>query len=863
MKKLSSPILAIVFLLVTVSSLFVFVQADSVEPEKPYEVFQNFEDMSTQEDLEGFFTRLSFDEDSSATLSLSEDGGFEGSKAAQIVFDDLAYYSDIGDQEDVTNQYTATGEGLSFWLKTEQPTRFKLRILENWAGYDGEEISVEAGEHFVQIPWTSVKSGDTSLTTDPENKLMRVRLEFLNDGDSGFLENTVLIDEIGYYSTPEPEPSETEPPEPAEPEQPYGIYQNFEGMSSQEDLDAFMMVDIDEDSEVTLGLSEDGGFEGSKAAKIEYNQIGDWLNFLDENYQAQHFTASGEGFSFWIKTDNEIRVRLYIFDDWLDMFGEYITLSPGEHFVQVPWSTIKGTRTVEDGDGNPIIDEETGEEETEEVALNQGSDNTIMMIKIQVFREGNEKVPGTLYLDEIGYVNYEPPAPTTKPTLPEGESVVLFNATRGSSPWPCIQGDPVYCNVFKVEDDPRFDFYFKFSLLEDFSQGGMFIYNNLDGVGTMAAADISYGYEKGYVRFWVKASAAKSFSVYFSAEGEVPSAKTTVTVDEANVWQEVRIPLATFTFTNPMKAEKVFNFCVAGNDVDGEAFAAGDTLKIAGIKVYSQEPEDIEVEDGYDKDPEDIALKYPIGTDDDSEVIWYTDPSSPFDLSGGAGEVTVEDASDLDGFDQVFKWVLGEEFKTAYRGLYLYGDAVDVINYLDTAYLSFYVKSSKAGRIMLALNDDAYNYGQRHIVYVDKANEWVEVRVPIAKLVSFQDAEYISSIFISDAYRPYSWSYENYDGEIINTGEGYLEVGDTLYLSPFSIKAGAEVIDGGNDDDDDDNDNDNENEDKDKTPIGDDGTKTPPTGVNSSLPFAAIPFSTLLISIAAYKKSKTKKYSCQ
>jgi hypothetical protein len=606
-------------------------------------------------------------------------------------------------------------------------------------------------------------------------------------------------------------------------------------MNTQEDLDNFMMAAIDEDSQMTLTLSEDGGYQNSKAAKIEYNKIASWMNFLDENYQAQHYIAAGDGFSFWIKTSNEIRIRLYVFDDWADMKSDYITLTPGEHFVQFPWSDFEGV----DGDGN-------------EVTLKLGEDNTIQMIKIEV--GGGISTPGTIYVDEIGYVNYEMPTEPEKPPLPDDESVVLFCATRGASPWPNIQGDPAFCNIFRVEDDPRFNFYFKFSLLEDFSRGGMFIYNNLTGEGNLEPADISYAYEKGYVRFWVKASAAKSFGVYFSAEGEVPSARTTVTVNEPNVWQEVRIPMSTFPFNNIRHAEKVYHFCISGKDVEGDAFGAGDVIKIAGIKVYSQDPEEIEVEDGLDNDPEDISLLYPVGTEDDSDILWFTDPSAAFDLSGGAGDVTVEDESVLEGFDKVFKWVLGEEFKTAYRGLYLYGDSADISDYINTGYLRFYVKASRVGKIMLALNDDAYNYGPRHIVEIDRANEWIEVRIPLSRFIGFQDIEYIGAIFISDVYKPYSWSFgDNYEGEVINSGEGYLQVGDTLYFSPFIIKAGAGLVD-----DDDDTNDDDTNDDYDDE---ENGTKTPPTGEKSPLPLALVPFGISLIAGIPYKKIRRR--SCQ
>jgi hypothetical protein len=780
--------------------------------------------MESQEDLEGFMG-CSIDGDSEATLSLSEDGGYQNSKAAKIEYNEIAWWMNFLDKNYEAPHYIAAGDGFSFWIKTSNEIRIRLYVFDDWVDMKSDYITLTPGEHFVQFPWSDFEGVDddgneVTLKLGEDNTIQMIKIE-VEGGIS--TPGTIYIDEIGYYSEP------AEPSGPAVPDQPYGIYQNFESMNTQEDLDNFMMAAIDEDSQMTLTLSEDGGYQNSKAAKIEYNKIASWMNFLDENYQAQHYIAAGDGFSFWIKTSNEIRIRLYVFDDWVDMKSDYITLTPGEHFVQFPWSDFEGV----DDDGN-------------EVTLKLGEDNTIQMIKIEV--EGGISTPGTIYIDEIGYVNYEMPTEPEKPPLPEDESVVLFCATRGASPWPNIQGDPAYCDVFRVFDDPRFDFYFKLSLLEDFSKGGIFIYNNLTGEGDLEPADISYAYEKGYVRFWVKASAAKSFDVYFSAEGEVPSEKTTITVDEPNVWQEFRLPMSTFPFKNAKHAEKVYHFCISGKDVEGDAFGAGDVIKIAGIKVYSQEPEEIEVEDGLDNDPENNTLKYPVGTKDDSAILWFTDTTWPFDLSGGAGEITIEDESVLEGFDKIYKWVLGENFKNAYQGAHLYGDTADVTNYIDTAYLRFYVKSSKAGKIMLALKDDAYVAGPRFIVEIEKANEWTEVRIPLARFIGFQDIEYINSVFISDVYKPYSWSYgDDYDGEIINTGEGYLEAGDTLYFSPFIIKAGAGLVD---DDDDDDDYDDEEN-----------GTKTPPTGEKSPLPLALVPFGISLIAGIPYKKIRRR--SCQ
>ncbi len=719
----------------------------------------------------------------------------------------------------------------------------------------------------MQIPWTTVKTtgGDNIVPNNPTNKLMRVRIAVFNEGD--YAPGTFYIDEIGYY-TQSTEPGTTtttesaattttesaatttttttttgptEPHVDIEPGLPYGLHQGFEDMTTDKNVqDYYEHSSVAENCTGTLSLSTNRGYKGSKAVQYEFsiNEVSSWGRI---DTQAANINSKADGLSFWINVDQPMRVKALAWSNWVQYSHDLITLEPGDHFIQIPWGEFEGK-------------EEFGEKRDLVLEPNQPDRNIrlgFMIHPVKVAESG--ACEGTLYIDEIGYINGEDTVTTTTPPRPDDAGDVLFYATKGVSPWPNPQGDPAYLNIFKVDDDPRFEFYHKMSILEDFKDGGLLFFNNVRGLNTIEYTDISYGYEEGYVRFWVKASDTKSFSTCFTSTDDIPSNEYIVKIEEANVWQEVRIPLSEYTFSSPAFAKTARAFTVAGNHIGDEpGFEVGDTIKIADIKVYIGEPEDIEVPEGFDNDPENAALSYPVGTKDDSRILWQTDFDLDYVMTEGAGTLDIEDSDELEGFDQIYKFVVGSEFKRGYQGLYLYGEPGDIKDYLDTGYMSFFVMASKAGApLMFSLYDDAGSYGPRHIFYVDKANEWIEFRIPLKVLASFQDLEYINNIFLSDTYLPYTWSYENLVDEG-NPGDGYFREGDTLYFSPFFIKAGIDEADFNNNEDDEDDVDDGTGDSDDKKGGAD-------TGDNSTLPIAIASFVTLSVCVASYKRIKAKK----
>mgnify|MGYP000855912319 CR=1 FL=1 len=860
-KRFSASFMVLALLFVSAFSVIVFVKG-AIEPENEYTVFQDFEGMTSQTELETFFPYFTFDEDTTISMSLSQNGGYDGSKAAKFEYTQIVSWVNIGDKDDVTNRYHAKGDGFSFWINTTRSIGVRLDLMEGWEGYTSERITLTAGQQFVQIPWTTVKtSGGINIEpNDPANTLMRVRIAVFNEG--GYEAGTFCIDEIGYYTqSTEPDATTTtsadattttsvdatttttgptEPHVDIEPELPYGLHQGFESMTVDKDVqDYYEHSSVAENCTGTLSLSTDRGYKGSKAVQYDFsmNEASSWCRI---DTQVANINSKADGLSFWINVDQPMRVKALAWYNWVQYSHDLITLEPGDHFIQIPWGDFKGKEEWE-----PYNDVE--------LEPNQPDRNIRLgfMIHPVEVAEG-EVCQGTLYIDEIGYINGEDTVPTTTPTRPDDAGDVLFYATKGVSPWPNLQGDPAYLNIFKVDDDPRFEFYHKMSILEDFKEGGLLFFNNVRGLNTIEYTDISYGYEEGYVRFWVKASDTKAFSTCFTSTDDIPSDEYIVKIEEANVWQEVRIPLSEYTFSSPALAKTARAFTVAGNHIGDEpGFEVGDTIKIADIKVYIGEPEDIEVPEGFDNDPENAALSYPVGTKNDSRILWQTDFDLDYVMTEGAGTLDIEDSDELEGFNQIYKFVVGSEFKRGYQGLYLYGEPGDIKDYLDTGYMSFFVKASKAGApLMLSLYDDAGSFGPRHIFYVDKANEWIEFRIPLKVLASFQDLEYINNIFLSDTYLPYTWSYENLVDEG-NPGDGYFREGDTLYFSPFFIKAGIDEPDF--------IDNEDDENDVDDGTGGDDKKGSVNTGDNSTLPIAIASFASLSVCVVFYKRIKAKK----
>ena len=144
------------------------------------------------------------------TMSLSEGLGYSGSKCAKFEYTQIVSWVNIGDQADSTNRYHAKADGFSFWIYTSRSIEVRLDVYDSWTEYETERMTIEPGQQFVQIPWTSVKRKNdppiSIVPNEPGNSLMRVRLSVFNDGTTG--PGTFYLDDIGYYTASAPSPAE-------------------------------------------------------------------------------------------------------------------------------------------------------------------------------------------------------------------------------------------------------------------------------------------------------------------------------------------------------------------------------------------------------------------------------------------------------------------------------------------------------------------------------------------------------------------------------------------------------------------------------------------------------------------------------
>jgi hypothetical protein len=348
--------------------------------------------MTTDQEVLDYYNTSAVEPGCSGTLSLSADGGFEGSQAVRVDYS-LNYQSSWARINTDKNNLTASGEGLSFWINVSQPMRIQATAWSSWVMYTHDLITLEAGDNFVQVPWGDFKGREewppyNDVELSPNEPTRNLRIGFmLFPVEDELTEGTAYIDEIGFINTA---PTTTVT---IEPEQDYEVFQNFEGMTSQADLEGFFPYFAhDEDSSMTMSLSEGLGYSGSKCARFDYTQIAYWVNIGDSNIETYRYHAKGDGFSFWIYTSRSIEVRLDVYDSWTEYETERMTIEPGQQFVQIPWTSVKRKNdpTIS------IVPNEPG--------------NSLMRVRLSVFNDGTTG-PGTFYLDDIGYYTASAPSP--------------------------------------------------------------------------------------------------------------------------------------------------------------------------------------------------------------------------------------------------------------------------------------------------------------------------------------------------------------------------------------------------------------------------------------------------------------------
>lgn len=551
------------------------------EPQSPYVLVQNFESMTSNQDVTGYYDNLSVEPGCTGELSLSNNGGYNDTKAVRVDFS-LNSNSSWIRVDSTGDNFTASGDGFSFWISVDQPMRCKILVIDAYIQHTHDLITLDVGKNFVQVPWDDCEGTaewDPSLYSviAPNNPANNIRVGILlhpvsPSGATG----TAYIDELGYMNMSAANPADTairlisdigtvtpasessiaaaraayegltgeqraevtnadvlanaiakfdsfrptilgasirvsapwglrfgtrinnnaangtgyrisrygsvllaeskwvegelkaDTPNSLNSEgfilsesevsvfgvtvvniqpenfnkrimvrsyivyenettgdkftvynaegtdelgskaficstrevadyfkidisdmsggtaHPYEVLQNFDNIASQAQLEMFYpYVAIDEDSQLIMSLSENGGYKGSKAAKFEYTRIAWWSNIGDPFSSTNRYHAIGDGFSFWINTDRAVRVRLDVYDGW-EYEGETITLSPGEQFVQIPWTSVKrkSDPTVSIVPNNP--------------------ENSLSQLRIAVFNDGTNE-SGTFYIDEVGY----------------------------------------------------------------------------------------------------------------------------------------------------------------------------------------------------------------------------------------------------------------------------------------------------------------------------------------------------------------------------------------------------------------------------------------------------------------------------
>ncbi|MDD4414761.1 MAG: hypothetical protein PHR14_09520 [Oscillospiraceae bacterium] len=394
-RKISTSLTVFALLFVSAFSVIIFAQGAAV-PDAPYTAVQNFDAMTATADVAAYYNQFGFETGCSATLSLSAGGGYNSSQAAMAAFE-LNYQSSWLRFGTDQSNLTSSGEGLSFWVNVDCPMRIQATAWCSSVEYKSNMVTLAAGDSFVQIPWGDFKGKEewtpyNDVVLEPNRPDRNVRIGFMVFPVADELTTgTVCIDEVGYLNTA---PTTTIP---ATADNDYELFQDFEAMTSLTDLQGFFpCVVADEDSSMTMSFSNELGYLGSQCAKFDYTPIVSWSNIGDQALETNRYHAKGDGFSFWINTSRGIRIRLDVYDGWEGYQGEMITLTAGQQFVQIPWTTVKTTGGVNIVPNNPT--------------------NTLMRVRIAVFNEG-AYAPGTFYIDEIGYYT-QATSPTTGPENP-------------------------------------------------------------------------------------------------------------------------------------------------------------------------------------------------------------------------------------------------------------------------------------------------------------------------------------------------------------------------------------------------------------------------------------------------------------
>ena len=203
-----------VFVLLFVSFSGMVAVQGAGEPQSPYVLVQNFESMTSNQDVTGYYDNLSVEPGCTGELSLSNNGGYNDTKAVRVDFS-LNSNSSWIRVDSTGDNFTASGDGFSFWISVDQPMRCKILVIDAYIQHTHDLITLDVGKNFVQVPWDDCEGTaewDPSLYSviAPNNPANNIRVGILlhpvsPSGATG----TAYIDELGYMNMSAANPADT------------------------------------------------------------------------------------------------------------------------------------------------------------------------------------------------------------------------------------------------------------------------------------------------------------------------------------------------------------------------------------------------------------------------------------------------------------------------------------------------------------------------------------------------------------------------------------------------------------------------------------------------------------------------------
>ena len=629
-----------------------------------------------------------------------------------------------------------TGSGLAFWayLDSAQKQTVNFRVSR----WDGDKVTyafeLEPGEHIVTIPWSALKDDSTKEPVTNMTRFGSWGFELLAPGAAGSL----YVDQLGTYQDKLPYTGSTLTlPENVRLDTLYDFEDNADGW-------------VEQGGGSSVEQNDERGYgEAGHSLRFGWTEAGDvypWAKCTDS------VNVTGDGLVFWAYLDSAQKqtVNFRVNNNGWEKVTYAFELEPGEHIVTIPWSVLK-------------------KDDTKEPA-------TVTQFNDWGFELLTPGAVGSLFIDRISTYKTVPPKPET--------SEVVFSITRnsGSSPiWG--SGDPARSSLFTVTGDKRFSFGYLFNVndLGSESNSSILLYNNVKGAGNIEESNLSAAADYGQLRFWIKSSTAGRKLNLTLSTGSTRGSYAEVSVDEANEWQEIVIPVSAILPTDTDES-LLWTVLLTGKDIDPAfSYQSDEWFKIAGLKIYTADPEDFSDMDGVDTEKQQPADD---GSYADSDVLGRINMNNPpYTGIGEYGDIRLMDIDDLGNLKQAFEWKVGAGIDQGpCNGWMLWFEEESDISVTEDGYLSFWLKSSKAGvKIAYCLADDTGRKSMVLYYTVKEADTWEEVRTRLSDIApnGSIDPEYVQSLIIMQPYSAFGWA----DTNSSYSGEGYLAEGDVLRIA--------------------------------------------------------------------------------